>query len=148
MRESTIIIDASILAKWFLLDEIDRENALRIEKDYRKGLIFIALPSLAYYEVNNLFKSAVSSQRISKKDAEDLYEKGFLALDFSVYFSNALLTKTLRKAVTENISAYDASYVALAQNLKIPFYTADEKLLQKAKAKYVKHVKHYISPLS
>ena len=40
-------------------------------------------------------------------------------------------------AMKYDISSYDASYVALAEYLKKPFFTADDKLLKKVKSKFV-----------
>jgi len=45
--------------------------------------------------------------------------------------SDELLHSALDLALEYGISAYDASYVALAHQLSFPFITADEKLIRK-----------------
>lgn len=142
MKHSTIIIDSSIIAKWFLEDEEEKESALGIKEDYLQGDISIALPSITFYEVSNFLKMAVLRLRLEKHSAYNAYKR-FLEFDFEVYFSNELLKANIYEAITHNITSYDASYVVLAEYLKIPFYTADEKLLQKAKGKYVRHLNEY-----
>lgn len=142
MKSSTIIIDSSIIAKWFLEDEEEKESALKIKEDYLQGNISIVLPSITFYEVSNFLKIAVSRLRIEKHSAYRAYKR-FLEFDFEVYFSNELLEASIYEAITQNITSYDASYVVLAEYLKIPFYTADEKLLQKAEGKYVRHLQEY-----
>lgn len=144
MKRSTIIIDSSIIAKWFLEDEEEKESALKIKEDYLQGNISIALPSITFYEVSNFLKMAVSRLRIEKDSAYTVYKK-FLEFDFEIHFSNELLEASIYEAVTHNITSYDASYVVLAEYLKVPFYTADEKLLQKSKGKYLYHLKEYPS---
>lgn len=143
MKQSTIIIDSSIIAKWFLEDEEEKESALKIKEDYLQGDISIALPSITFYEVSNFLKMAVSRLRIEKHSAYNAYKR-FLEFDFEVYFSNELLEANIYEAITHNITSYDASYVVLAEYLKIPFYTADRKLLQKTKGEYVYHLREYL----
>lgn len=144
---NTIITDSSVIVKWFLEDEQDRIPAIQIQKAFTTKDISIIIPHLAFYEVGNVLKVAVKAKRVDEDRAKIFY-KAFLDLEFVVISTVELFNKSFLKALKLNISSYDASYIVLAENLKIPFYTADEKLLQKAKGKYVKHVKHYISPLS
>lgn len=137
----SILIDASVVAKWLLPDE---ENLIAdlIRKDFAKRIIAISVPAFIFYEINNLLKSAVLSRRINAKDAICLYGD-FLDFGFTVYWSRQLLKAALEKALELNISSYDASYVALAEHLQVPFYTADEKLVKKASGKLVRLLENY-----
>lgn len=138
---SSIIIDASIFAKWFLPDEHET-TALKIKEDYVREDVAIYLPSIIFYEMNNLFRSAVTRTRITKKDAvQGLHN--FLQLDFIVYEMEDLQEQILGKAIDLDISSYDASYVVLAEYLRFRFYTTDEKLIKKAKSDYVLSLKSY-----
>ncbi|KKS12063.1 hypothetical protein A2617_04710 [Candidatus Daviesbacteria bacterium RIFOXYD1_FULL_41_10] len=137
----SIIIDASVVAKWLLPDE-ENLTANIIKKEFAKRDISISVPIFIFYEVNNLLKSAILSGRLDVKEAINLYE-AFLDIDFIVYFSKQLLKSTLKEAVDLNISSYDASYIALAECLQIPFFTADEKLVKKAANKLVRSVEDY-----
>lgn len=142
--KKTIIIDASVVAKWLLPDE-NNLIADIIKKAFANREIAVAIPSLIFYEINNLLKSAVLSKRISAKDSVDFYES-FLNLNFTILWSKELLKNTLQKALDLNISSYDASYVALAEYLNIPFYTADEKLVEKIGSRLVLPIKVYPTP--
>jgi len=137
-----IIIDASVLAKWFLSDEIESQFALKIRDDFAVGDVSISLPQLVFYEVNNLLKSAVDRLRIGQKTALKIYSD-FLDLDFEIYFTKELAKLALENAIKLDISSYDASYLALAQFLQIPLYTADNKLLRKGKSRFVKNLTDY-----
>ena len=96
MKQSTIIIDSSIIAKWFLEDEEEKESALKIKEDYLQGDISIALPSITFYEVSNFLKMAVSRLRIEKHSAYNAYKR-FLEFDFEVYFPMSFLKQIFMK---------------------------------------------------
>ena len=143
---STIVIDASVVAKWLLPDGQGSAAANRVKKDLVERTLLIAVPVFIFYEVNNLLKSAALSSRIDPKKAAAAYE-GFLNLELSVYSSKEILKHTLDKAFELDISSYDASYVALAEYLQVPFYTADEKLVKKSQSKCVKDLEEYLENL-
>lgn len=147
MISRPIIIDSSIVAKWFLKDEPYSELAVRIQHEFAVKRITVSVPLLIFYEINNLLRTCVKGKRIAEEKAIQLYSD-FIDLEFTVYSSKELLQKSLQIAIESDISAYDSSYVALAEHLKIPFYTADEKLLQKAKGEHARHLREYTSFLS
>ena len=138
----TIIVDSSVVAKWFFPSEENSQAAFQIQKDFIEGKLHICVPTLIYYELNNILKTAITTLRIEKTLANQAY-KGFLSLDLVSYSTSELLVSTLEAAVEFNISSYDASYLALAEYLGIDFYTADEKLLNKVKNKFAKNLMSY-----
>lgn len=142
MKASGVILDSSVVAKWFFPEEHSKE-ALRVKDDFSSNALTVSVPLLLYYEINNLLKTATKSFRINAKDALDVYE-AFLKLDFIVYSSEDLMTKALKKAIEFDISSYDASYIVLADYLEKPFYTADQKLLSKIKSKFIFDIKNYV----
>lgn len=137
----SIIIDASVVAKWLLDDEVSVQ-ADQIKEEFLNNSLTIQAPTVIYYEINNLLKSSAISQRINPSKAVKVYQD-FLDLGFTTYSSTELLADTLNKAIELNISSYDASYVALAEYLQIPLYTADEKLVKKAQNNLVKNLSDY-----
>lgn len=141
MRTSAIILDSSVAAKWFFSEE-NSDTAAKIKDDFESGIISIAVPTVFYYEINNLLKTATKRLRINAKNAQNVYE-AFLKLSFVAYTSEDLMRKTLGKAIEFDISSYDASYIALADHLQKPFFTADKKLLNKIKNKYLFDLKTY-----
>lgn len=137
-----IIIDSSVALKWFFPEEESGIEALKIKNDFTEKEIAISVPILFFYEVGNVLKSSVKTLRINSTKAKTVYEK-FTYAEFIVYSSKELFKRAFEKANLFDITFYDASYVALAEDLKIPFYTADTKLLQKIKGEYICHLKEY-----
>lgn len=141
INKLNIIVDSSVIAKWYLPDEKD-DYALKIQQDFASKTIFISVPSLLFYEVSNILKNAAKSLRISKEKTYKAYEN-LLQLDFTVYSSVTLLREALRLAIALDITSYDASYIVLAEYLKVPVFTADEKLIKKASSNLVKGLLDY-----
>lgn len=142
MNKQSIILDSSVIAKWFFHDEEDNEKALLIKDQFARKKISIAAPLVIFYENNNLLKTAVKAFRIDEKLGLNAY-KAFLQLDFILYSSEELLLKALEIALKYNISSYDASYLALAEYLQVKFLTANKKLLNKASGKFIGDLKDY-----
>ncbi|HEW94003.1 PIN domain nuclease [Candidatus Geothermarchaeota archaeon] len=138
-----IVADASVVAKWFLKEEW-RDNAINLRNDYVEGRIDLAAPCIMPFEVLNAI-------RYSKREIETEVLEG-IAESLSLYgiklyeLKGDYAKKTVKLSIRKNISIYDASYLALAIELKAKLYTADEKLIEKLDAedrKYVKHIKTY-----
>ena len=141
MSKTTLILDSSVIAKWFFAKN-DSDNALIIKEKFTDKKISLSVPLLLYYEINNLLKTAVKKYRIDEQDAIKVY-KAFLQLNFISYSSEFLLEKTLEIAIKYDISSYDATYVALSEYLQVQFLTADQKLLEKVQNKLVVDLKNY-----
>lgn len=141
MNFRQIIVDSSVVIKWYLPDERD-DKALAIKSDFADGIVLIAIPALFFYEVNNILRTISKSLRLAKEESIKAYQN-LLELSFMVYSSKELFKAALEKALAEDITSYDASYVVLAEYLQIPFYTADEKLIKNTQSKWVKSLKEY-----
>lgn len=137
-----VVLDSSVIAKWFFPTEEDSENALKVKEDLLSGKIMISVPLLVYYEVNNLIRTAIKSLRVDEKLAKEAYQ-GFLELGLVAYSSRDLMKTALSKAIDLNISSYDASYLTLAESLKVPLFTADRRLISQAKGEFVRDIKEY-----
>ena len=87
---------------------------------------------LFYLECANMFWKYVRRFKIpqdhARKSLRNLASMALLSVS-----SSDLLHSALDLALEYGISAYDASYVALAQQMDLPFITADEKLIGKLK---------------
>lgn len=141
-NEPNIIVDASVVAKWFFVDEKYTQAALKVKEDFLNKKVVISAPLFIFYEVNNLLKSACKSLRIEEEKATEAYG-AFLDLDFVVYSTKDLLHATLETALKLDISSYDASYVVLAEYLRVPLFTADQKLLSKTESEFVRSLNDY-----
>jgi len=127
MEKRKIVVDASVVAKWFLEEEYS-DKALQLRDDYARGLLAIAAPSLLEYEVLNALRySGAYSARELKEIGVALNKYGF-----EIYELEARLKElAIEIAMENNITVYDASYIALAKQLNTVLYTADRELVNK-----------------
>ena len=132
-----VVVDASVVVKWFVEEE-GSDKALRLRDKYIDGEISIIAPELIIFEVlNALYYKRLFSESEMKEISEALE-----AYSFTLYsLKGEYAEKTVETAVENGITIYDASYVALAMIRDTYMYTADEKLIEKLKGEYLKHVK-------
>ena len=119
------VIDASFALAYLLPDE--RINIVdRMFNQYVKEKIIFISNHLFFFEVLNGLKSAVIKKRINKKDAFIL-AKAFLSLNIRT--EKVDFDRTFRKSLEKNLSVYDASYLTLSIDKKIPILSMDRKLI-------------------
>lgn len=121
---SNYIIDSSFILGYLLPDENTKKVEIIFEK-YKEGKVnFFASPLLSF-EVANGLKSAVVRKRIDSKKAQTLI-KDFI--NITITFVDVDFSEVLEKSLQYNLSVYDASYVWLAQEKKLPLLTLDKHL--------------------
>ena len=132
MNDSRIcyVVDASVGIKLFVDEEFsDRAHALfsYLAADPPAELY---VPDLFYIECSNILLKYTRRYGRSLEDAKaDLTDLGQLALRNTS--TSELMEKSLVLASKLNLSAYDACYAVLAQQLEIPLITADQPLAKK-----------------
>ena len=129
-----IVVDASVILKWFALEEEYRENALLLKDRHALGKERIIGPELLLYEVANVL-------RMKRDDLQSAVEafSAFCSVGIEVHaLEPSDLTEAMRLSHAYGISTYDASYLALAQAQRCRLVTADERFL--ARLKGVPHV--------
>ncbi|MGH9399817.1 MAG: type II toxin-antitoxin system VapC family toxin [Thermoanaerobaculia bacterium] len=122
----TIVLDTSVLIKWIKSrdEELIREARYLLERIEKKSLQ-VVVPALLLYEIGNilLLKTRLDPEGLAV--ALDQVR----ALPFTVVGPEAeLLRRTARLGRELNLTFYDASFVALAEQLDCTFVTADQKL--------------------
>lgn len=127
-----IVIDASVVLKWYLVDEEYSEKALGLLDQYVSDELDILAPSLLEYEVINGLIIAKKRGRI-QEDKILLAADGFISLELSLKDLSQYYSKVIHYCKVCNRSAYDASYLALADEEKIPLITADKGLFNAVK---------------
>lgn len=142
MASEKVVLDASVLAKWYL-DEEYSDRALEIRDAYISGKIRIAAPALLIYEVLNAMRySGVYSEDELTEIAESINKYGFEIHGFT----EPLKEQTVKIALKHDVSIYDATYISLAKTLNTKLYTADDKLISKvAQPNLVKHISTFPS---
>ena len=124
------VVDASAGIKLFLDEDLsDRADQL-FAGLARTPPADLFVPDLFFIECANiLWKYARRfgcPLENAQKDVSDL-----VSLPLQVVSTAKILQDALVLAVTHEISAYDAAYVALAQRLSLPLVTADQALVRK-----------------
>ena len=122
-----MILDASVILKWFIKEE-DSDKAKELKESHIIGKFNIVVPDIIIYEVGNALRYEPEfSLKEVNRSLEELYE---LNLDIIAPLPD-ILTLVAEIAYRYNITFYDASYIALAQELGLQFITADQKLYNK-----------------
>lgn len=102
-----------------------------IEDDFR-----ILAPSLLGYEVTSALYRKVLQEQIEPKDGQAALEQ-FLAMDIESIHLPELHAKASNLAKQFNRpNTYDAHYLAMAEHLACPLWTADERLYNTVKEKF------------
>jgi predicted nucleic acid-binding protein len=126
-RKEKIVIDASVVTKWFSKEK-DTDKAVQFMEKHVDGRIELVVPTLLLYEVANALNYKPD---FAEKDVKDSLNA---LVDLSLCVKSPtkeVLEKTVSIARRHELSIYDASYVALAESLNIKVVTADEKLWKK-----------------
>lgn len=118
-----LVVDASVAAKWFNIEELS-DKAANVKDAHVKGDIDLAAPIHLLYEVGN---SIWRNKQLSDNDACD-------AISSIMRLGIQLIEPTVQRAqramqIARQVetSFYDAVYLQVAEEMKIPLLTADQK---------------------
>ncbi len=122
-------MDASVAIKVFV-DEEHSAQASALLALVQEPDAELHVPTLFFIEMTNIFWKCVQRGRLAQADAQANVE-ALQQLRLITHPMPILITQAFDLAITYDISAYDASYVALATQLKLPLITADDRLVKK-----------------
>ncbi len=122
-----IVIDASVVLKWYLMDEEYSQKAINLLKKYVSNELDILAPSLLEYEVINGLLVAKKRGGIQEEKILSAID-GFISLKIKLKNLSLFYPKVLYYYKIYNRSVYDASYLAMADEESISLVTADERL--------------------
>jgi len=123
MERQKKIIDASIIVKWFIVEEKTIE-ALKIQEEHIQNKIDLIVPEITFIEVINALK-------YKKKSDKDLFEANSYLWNFQFHVEKTnqfIVDKAIELSIKYNLTIYDGMYAALAQIHGCELITADEKL--------------------
>jgi predicted nucleic acid-binding protein len=120
------VVDASVILKWYLLDEAHGAQALALLQQCTARELEILAPSLLTYELMNGL--VIAGRRARLEDTISLSFKGFISLGIRFYDISFFADKMLQYCQIYGRSAYDSSYLALAEQEGVDLITADERL--------------------
>jgi predicted nucleic acid-binding protein len=127
----TLIIDASVAAKWFLQEQ-DSDKAISVRDAHIDGRIRLTAPDLIVYEVANAlnYNPKILDAQLASQ-IQDLHD-----YDLDLVPPSTEYTKRIGKTARElSVSVYDASYVTLSDMIATNLVTADKKLHEKTAKK-------------
>ena len=119
------VVDASVIIKWYV-PEGDYEAA----RAMRTAETALAAPDLLFSETANILWKLVRRGEMTASRAIEIIEE-IAAAPFIAISNQSLAQDALNLAIATGLTAYDASYVALALRIDKILITADEKLVRK-----------------
>ena len=129
-RPTAVVPDASIILKWVLdaEDEPGHAAASQLLERWQRGELRLVVPPLWLYEVGNVL--------CLKRPADAAEALGILCdLGLSeVPLSRELMQRTVALAQGHDLTFYDASYLAVAEESKAVLVTADSKFYRRLPA--------------
>jgi predicted nucleic acid-binding protein len=131
-----IVLDASVVVKWFSEEEFT-EKALELRERVRTGEERLVVPDLLY-ELANALKY---NPHFDVHDIHNALRSIFnMGLDI-VTPSPEILEAAITLAFEHQITVYDAFYVALAKEIGLTVVTADKKLFDRVRGlEFVKFI--------
>ena len=137
------VVDTSVVLKWQLDDEDDVPQALALrDACLVSGDVELHAPMMLAYELTNALRTAERRFRLSPELTTEALAN-LMASGIELHEPAPLAA--LQFARELGISAYDASYVALAAELGVECWSADERLVRAAsqRAPYVRSISEY-----
>ena len=124
-----MVIDTSMIMRYFFEDEGNREAAVAFLKSMKAGNCIGVVPAMWGVEVANVLAAAVRNKRLEPEDMEKISE----SLTKLPFVSDSethhhALTATLALAKQYGLKAQDTSFLELAQRLGLSLATYDKAL--------------------
>ena len=122
MAKETLVLDASIIVKWFCEEEYT-DIALRIRDRFFGRELDVVVPDLMFYEVSNAIRyNMVLSMEEKLELIEDIY-----STDFDVVSSTKeILSEAMDSALDTDTTIYDNVYLAVGRFKKCNLITVDK----------------------
>jgi predicted nucleic acid-binding protein len=123
-KPQVFIVDASVAVKWYVKEQV-RDKALRLREDFVSDLIELEAPSLLLYEVGNALRHhPASTLSDCAGSVRQLRNLGIIFHELD----DTLGDMAASIAFQDQVTFYDAVYLALAKRLEAKLITADKKL--------------------
>lgn len=120
---SRVVVDASVVVKWFV-PEVHAEAAAAI----LGGPYDLCFPDLLYPEVGNVLWNKLRRGEVDETEAAAIVTT-LSRLAVEVFASGPILPAALELALATGSTVYDCTYVCLAASVRAPLVTADRRLV-------------------
>ena len=119
-----MIIDANVVLRAFFPDEQQAE-AQALIRDHVSGRVELAAPTLLLYELINSVRQAERRARVTAEEGEAILSA---FENLGIMLEPVAWQEVLALARRFDCSAYDAAYLALAQEHEVTLLTGDRRL--------------------
>lgn len=127
-----VCVDASLALK-LVLGEDDSPQAIALWRQWIEDEAIVAAPPLLGYEVTSVLRSKVSRGLLRPEHGDEAFA-AIHAQQIRYWAPDELHARAWELAKRfQRPAAYDAHYLALAEILDCPFWTADERLYNAVK---------------
>jgi predicted nucleic acid-binding protein len=126
-----LVLDVSVAATWFLSDERSSAADALLDRVAARGAI---VPALFRWEIENVLLSAERASRLTAEDVDAALES-LRDLPITLEYPEARLFPGNEVGLARHygLTAYDAAYLALAANRRLPIATLDSELARAAR---------------
>lgn len=124
------VVDASVAVKIFVPEALSAKAQAVFALFASESGAELVVPDFFFTECANVFWKWVRRSAYPGEDAKE-HLRDLASLGLTVIPALALADDALAIALTHQITAYDACYIAAAAQLELPLITADEKLAAK-----------------
>jgi len=122
------VLDTSVVLKWFRRDETGAEEALALREAYLGGTLSITVPDLLLYELGSVLRYKPDLDCGKVRSAVE----SVLAMGLSLHaVTREGLIRAVEISFAHDVTVYDAAFIALAEELRSDFITADERLARR-----------------
>lgn len=127
-----LVVDASVVLKWFRTDEDLAKEAEFLLGRHRIGEILLCAPDLLLYEVGNVLRTKPDFDEgivLSAVAHLQHLEMAIFPADWELLQQAIRITFQYTDSHWRALTVYDASYIALAEALDCDMVTADKRSL-------------------
>ena len=130
----TVVVDACLAIKWGIEEEFT-EQALELWDVWQGRNELLVAPPLFRSEVTNVLHKKVRLAEVDPLDASDIL--GVLLPTVATEEPEGMYERALALALRlDQKSAYDTAYLALAELLSCEMWTADQRFVRAAGARF------------
>lgn len=132
----TVILDTSVVIKWYTEEE-DTKEAVSLLTKYKTGNLNIIIPSILSLELANALFFGLGYRQQKLDEALAVFFKLNIP---ALPLSDQLIRNACRYMEKFSLAVYDAIFLYLAEENKIPLISADKKHHQKKYSKYISYL--------
>jgi predicted nucleic acid-binding protein len=127
-RSSHVVVDASVVLAFYLPAEPLKRHALALLQATVGGRTTLGVPTLAWYEILNALARAARGLKaapgMTKQQAIQVVD-AIAGLRLQEHPISGLEPRILEITLRHQRTAYDAAYIAIAENLGVDLLTGD-----------------------